>query len=261
MDFIKIYAAEIIATIALIQPWALYLWKRFIKPGSIDFFETGAIEIGYSSFASTIGINGTLRALSQDFYIREMKLELTKKKDSSKHTFDWAIFRDTKISLYQDKTTQVELPYGFLLSTKSPHRVNIQFHDLKQQEDLRPIFNNLKAKWASYLEIHYPTQNRISDSENNYHLRTNELHQKFVQTNDSTDSYAKFNREFYWEKGDYELTLKISTASPNKTFSKKWKFTLTEDNAEHVRLNNLYLVDVACDQTVDNYNFAYPRFQ
>lgn len=200
MTFIEKFGALTIALIALIQPWIIYLWKKIIKPGTVNFFETGNIEVGFSSFASTIGINGTLRSLDKDFYISSIKLELTKTKDSSKHKFDWAVFRDTKLSLSENKATEVELPYGFLLTTKSPQRVNIQFHDRNQQESIRSIFDNISMNWQAFLNERLPFEKRrlLPNPQNEVF----QVFDEFTKTTQNTDAYTKLNREFYWEKGD-----------------------------------------------------------
>ena len=51
MTFLEKFGALIVAIIALIQPWTILLWKKFIKQGKVEFFETGNLEIGFSSFA------------------------------------------------------------------------------------------------------------------------------------------------------------------------------------------------------------------
>ena len=64
-EFLKGWGSLIIATVALVQPWMIALWKRFVRPGTIDIHETGTIEIGYSSFGPTIGLRGTLREIGR----------------------------------------------------------------------------------------------------------------------------------------------------------------------------------------------------
>jgi hypothetical protein len=259
MTFIEKFGALIIALVALIQPWIIYLWKKLIKPGKVDFFETGNIEIGFGSFASTIGINGTLRSLDKDFYISSINLELTKIKDSSRHKFDWAVFRDTKLSISDDKTTDLELPYGFLLTTKSPQRVNIQFHDRKQQEDIKPIFDNLSINWQDFLNDRLPYDKRrlLPNPENEVY----KIFEEFTKTPVNTDAFTRINREFYWGKGDYCLQMKINTSVPDKIFEKDYKFTMTEEGLKLLSYNILTLQDLACNQSRFNWNFAFANFK
>jgi hypothetical protein len=250
--------ALIIALLALLQPWIIYLWKKYIRPGSVFFFETGTIEVGFSNYASTIGISGTLRAIDKDFYISGIKLELTKTKDSSKHYFDWAVFRDTKISLEGNGPTNVELPYGMLLSTSSPQRLNIQFHDRKQQEHIKTIYDNLAQHWQNYLDVNLPYEKRRNLSNNSDEIYN--IFEKFITTKDASNAYKNFNREFYWESGNYQLIIKVHTARPNKTFIKQYNFDLSEDDYNKLNLNVVTLTNYACEQNRYNFNFAYVNY-
>lgn len=259
MTFIEKFGALILAVIALMQPWILFLWKKFIKQGKVKFFETGNLEIGFSSFASTVGINGTLRAIDKDFYVSGISLELTKEKDSSKHYFDWAVFRDTKLSLSGKNDRDVELPYGILLTTQSPQRVNIQFHDRKQQEEMRPIYDKLSLNWQNYLDGLFPYEKRrlSQNLENEIYI----LFDEFTKTTDSSNAYIELNREFYWEKGNYSLHLNIQTSQPDKLFFKTFNFSLTDEECKYIRYNVITLDDLACGQSRFPWQFAYPNFK
>lgn len=249
----------IIAIIALVQPWIIYLYKKYLKVGSVTFFETGNIEIGFSNYASTIGINGTIRSLNDDFYVSRMSLELIRDKDSSKHIFDWAIFRDTKISLNGDKQSDVELPYGILLTTQSPTRLNVQFHDRNQQEDMRIIYDDLSHKWQLFLEKEFPyEQRRISIDTDS---QTYSVFEDFNKLPDITEAYTKFHRIFYWDEGTYSILLKIQTSKPDKIFIKEFKFSLTEEECKTLRYNVITLNDLACGQSRYNWNFIYANFR
>ena len=53
-EIISKYGTFITAVIALIQPWIIYLWKKFFRRSKIEIFPTGLIEIGFSQFGPTI---------------------------------------------------------------------------------------------------------------------------------------------------------------------------------------------------------------
>jgi len=257
--FIEKFGVLIIAVIALIQPWIIFLWKKYFKQGEVEFFETANIEIGFSNFASTIGINGTLRTINKDLYISKISLELTKKKDQSKHTFNWVVFRDTKLNLSGNKDVEVELPYGILLSTQSPQRINIQFHDTKQQDDLRDQTDILLNSWFEFQKEHFPYNTRTNTPDDN--LKITQLYNEFQKTKEQTDTYAKYNQEFYWEKSNYELIMKIETSRPNKTFESKFNFSLEEEECKRLRYNVLTLIDVVCNQQRLDWNFVYTNYE
>jgi len=256
---IEKFGALTIAVIALIQPWLVAIWKKYFRPGRIDFFKTGKLEIGFSNFASTIGISGTLKGTNKDLYISNICLNLIKKKDLSQHKFEWSVFRDTKLKLYGNKDTEVELPYGIMLSTNSPQRINIQFHDLAQQEMLSIPHNELRTHWNDFFEKHFPIQERTGSQEDN--MRIFAIYQEFMNTNEQTNAYAKFNRELYWEESDYELEMVIETSNPIKQFKNSFKFHITEAECESLRLNVITLIDSVCNQQRFDWNFVFPNYK
>ncbi|MDX9852178.1 MAG: hypothetical protein RBS81_00125 [Tenuifilaceae bacterium] len=257
--FIEKFGALIIAVIALIQPWLIALWKKYCRPGRIDFFKTGKLEIGFNGFASTIGINGTLKGTNKDLYISNIHLNLSKKKDSSQHRFEWSIFRDTKLKLSGNKEMEVELPYGIMLSTNSPQRINIQFHDLNQQEIISVPYDELSSHWSKFLEKHFPINERTNSQEDN--ARIFSIYQDFSKTKEQTGAYARFNRELYWEESDYELEMVIETSNPIKEFKSHFKFHLTEADCENLRLNVLNLIDYGCNQLRFDWIFVYTNYK
>src|ERR1700682_1369881 len=95
--FLKGWGSLIVATVALIQPWIIALWRKAFRPGSIDIHETGTIEIGYSSFGPTVGLRGTLRAVHHDQFVRIIDLTVIKEKDAARHFFPWVVFRAEKL--------------------------------------------------------------------------------------------------------------------------------------------------------------------
>lgn len=256
--FLEKYGTLIIAVIALAQPWIIFLWKKLIKSGTIDFFKTGNLEVGFSDFASTLGINGTLRGLDKELYVSKIELDLKKLKNSSAFNFEWAIFRDTKFSLGNTQNMTLELPNGFIVSPQSPKSVNIQFHDTKQKEELRPLLNELNTKWTNYLNTHYPYDMRIKDTDREKKIQ--DYYNTFCATTESNTIYAKLNNEFYWEKSTYELTFKIFTSKPNKSFSFKYSFNLTEEDCESLRLNVISTMNSTCRQNTFNFQFVYPSY-
>jgi len=75
-ELLSKYGTLIVAIIALIQPWVVYLWKKFVRKGEIKLYPTGSIEVGYSSYGPTIGLHGTFRCLNQDGSLAQLVLKL-----------------------------------------------------------------------------------------------------------------------------------------------------------------------------------------
>jgi len=142
------WGALIIAALALIQPWLISIWKKYISHGRVEFYETGNLEIGYSGFGPNIGMNGTLRAINKDTFIKSIKLEVTKAKDSSLHRFEWGVFRNEKFTYTGENQATYELPSGFMLAPSSPKKINIQFHDSQIKNEIHGDLRKVSDAWA-----------------------------------------------------------------------------------------------------------------
>ena len=56
----------IVAVIALVQPWVVALYRRVLRSGRLEIYETGLPEIGYSLWGATIALYGTLRSRDRE---------------------------------------------------------------------------------------------------------------------------------------------------------------------------------------------------
>src|SRR5207253_5016876 len=83
----------LIAVLALIQPWIIWLYRKYGRGGDIDVHHTGNVEVGFSALGATVGLQGTLRAADRDFFVSSMTLEVLREADGSRHTLEWGAFR------------------------------------------------------------------------------------------------------------------------------------------------------------------------
>ncbi len=268
ISLLKSYGILLVAVVALIQPWILSLLKRYFRKGKIEIYETGYPEIGYSLFGPTIGLYGTLRCINQDLFVRTIQLELGKQKDSSKHIFEWGIFRDEKITIGGKQESTLELPYAFMLSTSLPNRFNIQFHDRQVQSDMRQVINKLSEKWfhaVAELEsgrLKLPeSQNRsfLSEAKDPYQA----LYEQFSKDQTHVKAYTSLDRMCYWEAGKYALTMNVLTSESDQAFEKSWSFTLNEQEVDSIRFNVIKLLQDTCGQRPPNvqFFFALPKYE
>ena len=92
-EFFGSFGALILAFLALVQFWVKILWEKYFRKDKIDYYETGTIVIGYSPSGPTIGLNGTLRALNKDVFIRAIDLLVIRETDRAQHVFKWIAFQ------------------------------------------------------------------------------------------------------------------------------------------------------------------------
>ncbi len=250
--FLKGWGSLIIATVALLLPGAIALWKKFFRPGSVDVYESGPIDVSYGPWGPCLGLRGTLRAVHRDQFIRNIQLTVVKEKDNSTHVLDWLLFRAEKITGLGTEDISAEIATGFMLLTTQPHRYSILFTDTATQNELKPHVEGLQAAWADY-EREPATVAAL--------LAKKDIYSPFIQSGGiHTETWAILERRMYWEPGRYSLEMRVQTTRPERTFTRKWRFQITQEEFERLRLNALVLCHVACGQT-SNYYFTHAQYQ
>jgi hypothetical protein len=265
VDFLKSWGSLLIATIALIQPWLIGVWKKFLRGGTVEIYETGLIEIGYSNFGATIGLHGTLRARDRDLFIRSVQLDIVSEKDQSKHRLEWGALRSAKLVVGRPEEMTLELPAGFMLSTSQPHRYNIQFHDTGLQGDIRPVLERLGRSWFEAVDAtvkgvvgEWADPGEISQKASRA-LST--VYRSFERSSEHVEAFAALERLCYWNAGRYQLIVVVHTARPDRQFTRRWSFHLTDPEARWLRQNALKVVQEACTQYLGQYNFVNVRYE
>jgi len=265
-DFIKSFGTLILAIYGIIQVWIMALWKKYARIGKIDIYETGTIEIGYSTFGPTIGLNGTMRALNKDIFVKSIDLMVVREKDKSQHVFRWIAFRPPKIDLAGSQPILMEIPSGFLISPNSPHRFNIVFNDNDLFEDIRHIFNNYITEW--YKVVERLTEIRPSPSgvfQPEIVAQQAAIIEEFRRSKIYLDTYTALDRKCYWETGDYSLTINVRTSKPDKVFTNNYHFSINEADSKNLKLNVITILEepISSYLRIQNYpyNFAYSAYK
>src|SRR5262249_19855232 len=136
----------------LAQPWAIAAYKRWFRRGTIDIYETGSIEVGFSYFGPTIFLSGTLRAIHQDMFVRSVSLEVERLNDRSHHAFEWVAFRHPlRVSLTAREDAAVEIVSGFLLTAVQPFRYNVVFADITTMVSVGDVLTAANTEWNRLL--------------------------------------------------------------------------------------------------------------
>jgi hypothetical protein len=259
VEFLKAWGTLIVAVLALIQPWVVGVWRRFFRQGTIDIHETGTVEVGYSQFGPTIGLYGTLRAIFRDQFVRSMELMVTKQKDSSKHSFEWGVFRAQRFTLGGAQEGSFELPSGFLLTTTQPRRYNIQFFDVATQAEITPHVVTVVRGWAE-VSGKFDLGTGPAQMQAAIQQALANLHVEFSRSEGYVSAYAAIDRLCYWEAGRYSLEMRVNTARPDRTFQRRWFFELSENEVHSIRLNTVKLLQDLCGRVYGQYNFAYAKY-
>jgi len=253
-EFITKHGVLIVAVLGLVQPWLLAMWRKFFRKGKVDIFSSGPIEIGYSTFGPTIGLNGTFRCINQALFVNSINLEVIKQKDGSRHLFEWGVFRSQKLT-HKGEEAEFELPYGFILSTSQPKRYNIVFFDTSTRDEMQNIIRKVKEEWEKLIS---ESQKGITTPE----IISKKYYDEFFNSQVHVKAYTKLDRLCYWESGEYLIKLKVYTSKPNQLFEKRWKFRITEEQVNGIRLNVVKILqDICMIPSYGSYNFAYPSYE
>jgi hypothetical protein len=265
-EFLKAWGTLIIAFLALVQPRAAAAWRRYVRPGTAEIYQTGTIEIGYSGFGATIGLHGTFRARYRDCFIRSVRLDLVKERDRSQHRFEWALFRSYRFVSGRQQEVAFELPAGFMLLTSQPYRYNILFTDTLLQNDIRSTLDPFREAWNQFtLDSLPPGLRQPQTDPASIQQAVGEVQRRvypqFAQDPRHVDAFTRIDRHLYWEAGRYRLTMHVETAHPDRRFTQSWSFELTDQHVRTLRFNSIKIIQEACGQFIGQYNFIYPPYQ
>lgn len=257
------------AGIAIVQPWAIGLWKKYLRRGTIKPYVTGFIELGFAEYGPTLAIDGTLRALHKDVFVRAVEVALTKHRDQSKHTFEWLAFRSHRASVAGTSEVAgfVEAASGFMVTPNTPRRVCIVFSDTDTRQLIQ---EQLASATGRFWELRRSEQFQLLDQR--FLLDDAQVLQllKGLQEqyqNDATrvDAYTAIDRICYWEAGKYEVEVRVHSARPDQTFTEKWTIEVTEEQAKQLRFNVINMLDnplyAAAGLDAPQRFFAYAAYQ
>src|SRR5215217_1191950 len=255
----------IVAVVALTQPWLISLYKRIVKAGKIDIYETASPEIGFSAFGPTIGLFGTLRSHQRELFIRIVELEVLRIGDPSPRRFDWIAFRSlTTVLGRPTNELEVTLPASFMINPSQPHSYNILFSDPEIRAIIQTVLIPLKEKWANYLISLAKTKGvlaRPSDRQQAELMKiAHEAFTDFASDGAYSEALMSLKALIPWQVGHYAVTIRIETAEPTRVYRKSWYFQLTEADQNNLKLNAEKTLQEVCLETTVPYYFAYPKY-
>ena len=242
------WASFFVALFALVQVWAIGLWRRFFRRGTLDIFETGRIEVGYSTLGPTLGLHGTLRAVNRDQFVQGVGLVVTRERDGARHEFPWDVFRGGQKG---SEGFAVELPAGFMVSTVLPYRYNILFSDTETRRDIENLLAPVRETWVAKLAAAPPV-----DDDARLGLFT-----EYQAEPTHFTTHAELVHALYWNPGWYTLEMSVQTSRPAVPHSRNWRFELSDENVSLLKLNAISSLAFACGFNDANFNFAYPPYE
>jgi len=239
-----------VAIAALVQPWMIALWKRFVRRGTIRIYPTGNIELGYSNFGPTIGLRGTVHAIGHDVFVKSARLLVIRAKDNAQLHLNWFITRPTTINLEGPQPSSAELAASFLLKKSDPAAYHIVFSQPQFATEHTAALQAFAKEWNEYGAKH------TADAE----APLDERYEDFrKQSTTVTQLWSELNNTFFWHAGAYRMRLSVAVESPATNMDHDWTFQLTDQDASSLRLNVVAILQQMAGLLV-SWNFAYPKY-
>jgi hypothetical protein len=272
MDFLLQHWAEIVATVALIQPWIYWLWRKYLRRGAIEIYESYSPQLGFSFYGPIVTLYGTLRASSREQFISHIGLNVIREKDSARHTFEWGLFRAPKIAINEPDKFEVEIPSSFLVSPLNPHRYGITFFDNPSKEEINAILIQARRDWEAYCtseagklvksaETDASAKNLLEALRSDLTKAQDIYYSQFSKTAEFTAAVDKIKRIYYWEPGKYKIDLTVFTDHPARQFNKTWRIELSDEEASNLRSNIDQMLQQATKKREASYHFTQPKYQ
>lgn len=253
----------IIAVCGVIQVWIIALWNKYFRKAKVDFYLRDMGIIGFANYGPIVSLYGTISALNKDVFVNAIDLHVTRDKDKSQHNFEWFAFGSSQINPITEQSIYLEIASGFLATPKAPYRSLISFRDRESWKDMMDIVIKQQQEFNKYVFEKGIIVREIGANPNCYSPESIDHINNFSKESVTTESYAKLGRIFYWYAGDYTIELLIKTSRPDKTYRKKYKFTISELDSSNLRSNIIAILNYPISNllNIPNYLFVctYPE--
>ena len=194
-NFIQTYGALILSIYAIVQVWAIAVWKK-LRKGKIEIFETGWIEVGFIGFGPIITLTGTLRAERKDVFVQDVSVYVTRDSDETTFTLGWVVFKAPQIKIGDPMATTVELPSGINVRMDQPVRYCIVFCDKRVQSQINRKLAPVVNDWKEFLlQRREKIQRALRNPNTTEDALLEQYFTEFVKTSNVAQSALKFHAE------------------------------------------------------------------
>lgn len=276
LEYIRYWRIEtwtaIVAFVALAQPWAVALYKRVLRSGRLEIYETGLPEIGYSLWGATIALYGTLRSRDRELFVKSVELQVKRLDDTNaqraiRRVLQWVAFRPLTTVMGR-ATLELEMtqPASFMVNPLQPYQYNIFFSELPFKEQLQKCVLKAQEKWVEKISESGKLEkirSKTRDPSGQQKLVAqylNESYPDFITTTQYRDVLEEIRKLMPWKAGTYELAFIAETANPNRTYKRSWLIVLTDEHEAGLNSNAEKILEGACKDTFILHHFAYPNY-
>lgn len=252
-----------IAIIALAQPWLIGLYGRFFKQSQLDFYPTGRLEIGFSTYGPTVCIYGTLRCEHADAFIVNMQLQVQNQDNKATSLMQWLAFRKHTFNIQASSTdSQIELPSSFKMIVGTTRTFGVVYHDTNIRDRLADQLDPRQEDWTSYVSRNSTEAAKLisEDTTVNHDSLILDILEEWYLTEEGTQAAIRNTEiECYWREGIYSATLNVLLGTHKVKTVSLFTFELSRDDIESLRSNSAVLVRNLYSRIAEDFQFAYPQ--
>lgn len=129
--------------------------------------------------------------------------------------------------------------------------------------EIRPKIAEVPKRWNEYKnsrlnELHEQFQKDMSALLHNPMLERT-LYDEFSKRGQTTEAFGILDRACYWESGEYSLDIIVNTSKPTRQFTESFRFNLSEEDVEQLRVNAVSIIEYLCGLKV-YWFYAYPKY-
>lgn len=216
--------ATVLAIMALIQPWAIVIFKKIFKPLKVSFIHSAKIKLYYNRSGAYIYCGGVIEAKNRSAVIKDISAKVIRQNDKAELVMDWSCFIVPVFqSIGGNPVSTNEIARPFMVDENNLNPIFIEFAnaDTMMVNRLSKIHEKLTLEARRIYNINTPFDNAKEQLK-------------------AIPEYKTFREElvenFYWKVSDYQLELSIHH-SDNKVKIYKYQFSLNQNEINEFRKN------------------------
>lgn len=214
----------IIAIIALVQPWAIALCRKFFSKAEVSFIPSAKIKLYYNRSGAYIYLGGVIESKHKSTIVKNISVKLIRQNDKAELMMDWSSFITPIFqSVGGNPVTTSEIARPFMVEANSLAPVFIEFanSDTMVNDRLCQIYEILINESKSIANIATPFEQAKTELQ-------------------SKEKYLKLHEElienFYWKATDYCIEMSIKY-NDEQVIIYKYKFSLSQNEASQLKEN------------------------
>lgn len=262
----------IIALIALAQPWAISLYRRFFLRRDIKVIPSGRMEIGYSlPFGSHLALKGAIYSKNTPTLVKSMFADVRQESNGSVRKLRVHMFRDPELR-FSGTAPQVlvEAAKPILIERDGIEQFYAVFIDYQDFAVVDSIAARIQPLWNAFRDAKLGGQFvALGQRPDNAFLAMiwdqnarNLLYSgvdDFLGQPEAIAIVAEVDALFHWRPGDYHVTLLLAVEDESRNFPTSWPITITPADEATLKSNMPIIMRNLCglnDPTIPKFVYA-----